>query len=79
MSTPSALGAIALGLVAALANGAAFASVLVGISAALVLALRRYSHRHFGGVTGACLAAVCHLLELAILALAVWFSYPLEP
>jgi adenosylcobinamide-GDP ribazoletransferase len=64
LSTPTALAAIAFGILfVLLLPGGRIASILVGSSTALVLLARAYFIRRMGGVTGHCLGAITVLVE----------------
>jgi adenosylcobinamide-GDP ribazoletransferase len=64
MTTPIALGAILQGLLLALWCGGRPAAILIAGAAVIVVAARRYFMLRISGVTGDCLGATAHVVEI---------------
>jgi adenosylcobinamide-GDP ribazoletransferase len=69
LTTPIAIAAILQGIGFAAWNGWRAAAFIVIGTAIIVIAARSYFHRRIGGVTGDCLGATAHLVEIYILLL----------
>jgi adenosylcobinamide-GDP ribazoletransferase len=64
MTTPIAIGAILQGLLLAMWCGDKSALILIAGAVLIVLAARRYFMLRIGGVTGDCLGATAHAVEI---------------
>jgi adenosylcobinamide-GDP ribazoletransferase len=68
MTTPIAIGAILQGLLLSVWYGGRPAVILIAGALLIVLAARRYFLLRIGGVTGDCLGATAHVVEIFCLA-----------